>query len=89
MSTETEFPKRGGMQTIFSPCRAYRYALWREWIGGDGYVMFIGLNPSTADETNDDPMIRRSGVALLLRKRGDFLRSAWQIYSLSEPLIQR
>jgi len=24
-----------------------------------GYVMFIGLNPSTADETADDPTIRR------------------------------
>lgn len=46
-------------QTIFSPCRTYRYALWREWIGGDGYVMFVGLNPSTADETQDDPTIRR------------------------------
>lgn len=25
----------------------------------EGYAMFIGLNPSTADETNDDPTIRR------------------------------
>lgn len=25
----------------------------------DGYVQFIGLNPSTADETNDDPTVRR------------------------------
>lgn len=24
-----------------------------------GYVVFIGLNPSTADETDDDPTIRR------------------------------
>lgn len=46
-------------QTVFSPCRTYRYALWREWIGGEGYAMFIGLNPSTADETKDDPTIRR------------------------------
>lgn len=46
-------------QTIFSSCRTYRYALWREWIGGDGYAMFVGLNPSTADETQDDPTIRR------------------------------
>jgi hypothetical protein len=43
----------------FSPCRTYRYSLWREWIGGDGYAMFIGLNPSTADESSDDPTIRR------------------------------
>jgi hypothetical protein len=37
-----------------------RYALWREWdIFNSDYVMFIGLNPSTADETRDDPTIRR------------------------------
>lgn len=45
--------------TIFSPCRTYRYTLWREWVGGKGYVMFVGLNPSTADETKDDATIRR------------------------------
>lgn len=46
-------------KTVFSPCRTYRYTLWREWIGGSGYAMFVGLNPSTADETMDDPTIRR------------------------------
>lgn len=46
--------------TIFSPCRSYRYTLWREFgLVGEGYAMIIGLNPSTADETNDDPTIRR------------------------------
>ncbi|WP_291517407.1 DUF1643 domain-containing protein [Acidovorax sp.] len=47
----------------FSLCRRYRYSLWRNWAGllesGKGYAMFIGLNPSTADETEDDPTIRR------------------------------
>lgn len=48
-------------KTILSPCRTYRYVLWREFGGfvGNGYVMFIGLNPSTADEVEDDPTIRR------------------------------
>ena len=46
-------------QTIFSKYRTYRYTLWREWVGGEGYAMFIGLNPSTADEKSDDPTIRR------------------------------
>ncbi len=42
----------------FSADRLYRYELWRRW--GDGpYALFIGLNPSTADELNDDPTIRR------------------------------
>lgn len=42
----------------FSLCRRYRYELWRRWAPGP-YAMFIGLNPSTADETQDDPTIRR------------------------------
>ncbi len=25
----------------------------------EGFIVFIGLNPSTADETKDDPTIRR------------------------------
>ncbi|MBL8224715.1 MAG: DUF1643 domain-containing protein [Chromatiales bacterium] len=43
----------------FSPCRLYRYALWRIWDPAAGTVNFIGLNPSTADEQIDDPTIRR------------------------------
>ena len=46
-------------QTILSPCRKYRYSLWREWLGGEGYAMFVALNPSVADEVQDDPTIRR------------------------------
>lgn len=42
----------------FSRCRRYRYAL-RRTFGAAGTVMFVGLNPSTADETQDDPTIRR------------------------------
>jgi len=45
----------------FSFCRRYRYTLQRHWgeYADRGYVMFIGLNPSTADETKDDPTLRR------------------------------
>jgi len=43
----------------FSECRLYRYALWRIWDESLPTVMWIGLNPSTADETVDDPTIRR------------------------------
>lgn len=47
-------------QTVrFSVCHTYRYELWRRWNESLPYAMFIGLNPSTADETNDDPTIRR------------------------------
>ena len=43
----------------FSPCRTYRYSLTRVWDADLPRVAFIGLNPSTADETADDPTIRR------------------------------
>lgn len=43
----------------FSECRTWRYALWRIWEPRLPCVAFIGLNPSTADETQDDPTIRR------------------------------
>ncbi|RLA16249.1 MAG: hypothetical protein DRQ61_12760 [Gammaproteobacteria bacterium] len=43
----------------FSVCRKYRYSLWRSWDDSKPYAMFIGLNPSTADEKADDPTIRR------------------------------
>ncbi|MDD4972025.1 MAG: DUF1643 domain-containing protein [Paludibacter sp.] len=39
--------------------RQYRYVLWRTWDERKPYVNFIGLNPSTADQDNDDPTIRR------------------------------
>jgi hypothetical protein len=42
----------------FSPCRTWRYVLRRRW-GSGPPVGFILLNPSTADETRDDPTIRR------------------------------
>lgn len=46
-------------QAIFSPCRSYRYVLTREWDAALPSMIVIGLNPSTADETQDDPTIRR------------------------------
>jgi hypothetical protein len=42
-----------------SECRSYRYALWRTWDSSKPLVMFVGLNPSTADETSDDPTLTR------------------------------
>lgn len=45
----------------FSDCRTWRYTLWRRWRvdGKAKLLMVIGLNPSTADEKDDDPTIRR------------------------------
>jgi hypothetical protein len=47
------------MSATFSACRRYRYDLWRRWAPDRGFAMFVGLNPSTADETADDATVRR------------------------------
>ena len=43
----------------FSECRKYRYTLWRFWDKNLPKIMFLGLNPSTADEVNNDPTVTR------------------------------
>lgn len=43
----------------FSPCKRYRYTLRREWLLGEGRVMFLMLNPSKADAVRNDPTVRR------------------------------
>ena len=50
------FSKSGA---VFSDRRKYRYALWRMWDEKKPLGMIIGLNPSTADETGNDPTITR------------------------------
>ena len=50
------FSKSGA---VFSDCRKYRYALWRMWNEHMPIAMIIGLNPSTADQTRNDPTITR------------------------------
>lgn len=43
----------------FSEDRKFRFSLWRIWDAAKPLVMFIGLNPSTANENTDDATIRR------------------------------
>jgi hypothetical protein len=43
----------------FSECGSYRYSLFRIWGDPQQRAAFLMLNPSTADETKDDPTIRR------------------------------
>lgn len=52
----------------FSSDRKYRYALWRIWDRTKPLAMFIGINPSTANESEPDQTITR--VASIVRNWG-------------------
>lgn len=43
----------------FSPCGVWRYTLRRTWCEHKPAVAFIGLNPSTATATANDPTVTR------------------------------
>ncbi len=44
---------------VLSECGLYRYRLGRTWDADARPLVFVMLNPSTADATVDDPTIRR------------------------------
>jgi hypothetical protein len=55
--TETDPTLERGAQ--MSDCGTYRYRLWREWDKSRPTLVFLMLNPSTADHLIDDPTITR------------------------------
>lgn len=49
---------RDAWGAVFSHCRSYRYRLWRHYDDGPS-IVWVLLNPSTADETVNDPTVER------------------------------
>lgn len=82
----------------FSPCRKYRYDLRRVW-NTEGEPLrlchFVMLNPSTADQFQDDPTVSRCQVrARELGFNGLVVSNIfawrstdpWALYDLSDPV---
>ena len=73
----------------FSPDRVHRYALWRTWDKLKGITMFIGLNPSTADEVKNDPTVSR---CINYAKRWDYggmIMSNIFAYRATDPKVMK
>lgn len=73
----------------FSPCGKYRYKLWRIWDEELPKVMCIGLNPSNANASKNDPTISNLIKMLTILGYGGFYMMnlfAW-ISSKPEALL--
>jgi hypothetical protein len=68
-----------------STCGQYRYSLTREWSQSGGLVLFIGLNPSTADAMKDDPTIRRCASFAEAWGYGGLLMANLFAYRATDP----
>ena len=69
----------------FSEDRKYRYSLWRIWDDSKPLVMFIGLNPSTANETEPDPTIKSvTRIATNNGYGGFYMMNCWA-YVATKP----
>lgn len=73
-----------GSSAILSACGLYRYYLSRN-LGGEAgaRVLFVMLNPSTADATTDDPTIRR--CMAFARREGGSVLDVVNLYGLRSP----
>lgn len=67
---------------LFSNNRKYRYSLWRIWDKEKPLAMFIGLNPSKADETENNPTIRSvERIAKANGYGGFYMMNCWAYIS--------
>jgi hypothetical protein len=49
----------GSTGAVFSDCDRYRYLLWRVWDDSLPRALLLMMNPSTADESTNDPTVER------------------------------
>lgn len=75
----------GQSGATFSPCQKYRYVLWRTWDETLPKAMCIGLNPSNANETKDDPTILNLKSALNKLGFGGFYMTNLYAFISSKP----
>jgi hypothetical protein len=56
---KTKLPQHIKSGAEMSDCERYRYVLWRAWGQENKTILWIGMNPSTADALHNDPTCTR------------------------------
>lgn len=80
--------ERAESSAVFSDCEQYRYTLTRRWDKGEG-VMFLMLNPSTADEFRNDPTVERCERRARALGFGAFRVCNIFAYRATDPKVMR
>lgn len=62
----------GSTGAIFSDCGTYRYLLWRVWNDSLPRALLLMMNPSTANEVENDPTVERQIRRVLMWPRIGF-----------------
>lgn len=66
------FLRNANRDALVTPCGVFRYWLMRRWSGCRPMLLFVMLNPSTADADTDDPTIRRCAHFAMMHEYGGF-----------------
>lgn len=85
METPLLFPITTG-SAIITKDRMHRYMLFREWDDRLTRIMFIGLNPSRADDKYNDPTIRRCITHAQQKGHGSMYFA--NLYSFRTPYVK-
>lgn len=73
-----------------SDCERYRYTLERAWASDPRYLLWVMLNPSTADAYKDDPTIRRCvGFAKAMGYTGILVGNLYALRSPNPKALRR
>ncbi len=84
--TRTHKTLTGETGASFSACERYRYKLWRTWDNGP-WLNFVMLNPSTADERDNDPTVERCQVRATKLGFGSFAVANIFAYRSTQPNV--
>jgi hypothetical protein len=69
----------------YSPCEGYRYSLTRVWDPAAPRLLIVMLNPSTADETRNDPTVARCEARARAMGQGAFRVVNLFAYRATDP----